>query len=346
MVPTGIAVVGAGPWGLTLTSAFARLAQVEVRWICELEEERRGRASAAHPDARLTADLDDALRDPDVAAVVVAVDPARHHAVSVRALEAGKHLFVEKPLALSVADADQIRTLAVARGRVLMVGHVLLHNPAVRQARHIVANGRLGEPLAFASRRATLGRPRRPGSAWWALAPHDISLALHLFDALPTVVTAIGNDWNEAQEDNAATATLHFAGGRTAQIQVARFAASKRRDVTIAGTQATLTFDELAPADQALRLWTPQEGAEVVPGERIDALRAQCLDFAACVAGGDAAGDNGAHAVDVVRVLEAGERSMRQHGSPQPVGAGARVAGPDPSGTAAPAPARASFEAA
>jgi predicted dehydrogenase len=318
MRPLAIAIVGAGPWGLTLTSTFARLAQVQVRWICDLDEDRRARASAAHPDARVTADLTDLLADPEVAAIVVAVDPARHHAVSLQALEAGKHLFVEKPLALSARHAREIQAAAIARRRVLSVGHVLLHNPAIRRARQIVDGGGLGEPLAFTSRRATPGTPRRSGSAWWALAPHDVSLALHLFDGLPTTVAATGKDWGQAQEDNAATAVLHFANGRTAHIEVARFA-SKRREVTIAGPGGRLTFDELAPSDQTLRLWTPQDGTVIAPSESVDPLRAQCLDFVARVAGEDTSAESGAHAVDVVRVLEAGERSMREQGRPHPV---------------------------
>jgi len=319
MVPSGIAIVGAGPWGMTLTAAMAGLRQVEVRWICELDDERRARAGAAHPDARVTGDLEEALCDPDVAAVVVAVDPARHHAVGMRALQAGKHVFVEKPMALSARDARDLCAAATTRGRLLTVGHLLLHHPAIRRARTIVASGVLGEPLTFVSKRVTPGAPRQPGSAWWALAPHDVSLALHLLDAVPTSVTAITDTRDQLQEDSAATAVLHFAGGRTAQIQVARFAPRKRREMTISGSKATLTFDELATADRALRLWTAQDGACHLPIENADALRAQCMDFAASVARGDARVGNGAHAVDVVAVLEAADRSMRRNGMPQPV---------------------------
>jgi predicted dehydrogenase len=179
---------------------------------------------------------------------------------------------------------------------------------------------------------------------WWALAPHDVSLALYLFDALPTSITATGSNWGAGQEDNEAAAVLHFPGGRTAQIQVARFVANKRRDVTIAGLDATLTFDELASTEQALRLWKPQTGTAVVPGERVDALQAQCVDFVARVACGDASSESGAHAVDVVRVLEAGERSMRLAGCAQPVAREGGVEVGDPAAGAVRA--RASFEAA
>jgi predicted dehydrogenase len=319
MPPIALAVIGAGPWGLTLANAFASLPQATVRWICELDERRRARASAAHPDARVTAALDEALSDGDVTGVVVAVEPARHHPIAMRALEADKHVFVEKPLALSARDAEQLCATAAARHRVLSVGHLLRHHPAVQRAREIAGQGQLGEPLTFVSRRVTPGPPRTLGSAWWALAPHDVSLALHLFGDVPTTVSVSGGAWGQAQEDNVATAVLRFAGGGAAHVHVARFAPCKRRETTIAGPSATLTFDELAAADQSLRLWTPQQGEIVVPVDGADALRAQCLDFAVRAASDHHGGDDGGHALDVVRVLEDGQRSMRQHGKPQPV---------------------------
>jgi len=327
MPTTGIAVIGAGPWGLTLTNAFAGVPQVQLRWICDLHDERRTRAAELHPNAHVSADLDDALGDPAVAAVVVAVDPARHHAVGMRALAADKHLFVEKPLALSARDAAEMHAAAGARGLMLTTGHLLLHHPAISRVRQIVAEGELGEPMTLRPTRATPGAPRRPGSAWWALAPHDVSLALHLFAGVPTTVSATGSDWARSGEDNAASAVLHFAAGQ-AHIQVARFAPRKDRATVVEGPRGTLTFDELATGHQTLRLWTPQQGMVGLPFEPADALRAQCLDFAASVARGDTCRGNGAHAVEVVAVLEAGARSMRCGGTPQPVAVGAADAGP------------------
>ena len=211
------------------------------------------------------------------------------------------------------------------------VGHLLLHNRAIRQARQIVANGLLGERPAFASHRATVGTPRRPGSVWWALAPHDVSLALYLFDALPTSITATGSNWGAAQEDNAAAAVLHFPGGHTAHIQVARFVANKRRDVTIAGIDATLTFDELASTDAGAPAVETASGQQPsCRGSGSTHCGRSAWTSSARVARGDASTDGGAHAVDVVRVLEAGERSMRQAGAAQPVGRDGRVGRGDP----------------
>ena len=132
------------------------------------------------------------LADPGVAAAFVAVDSARHHPVGLRVLQADRHLMVEKPLALTVADASELSALADARRRVLAVGHLLLHHPAVRRARKLIADGVLGETLWLEAARLAPGPARTAGSVWWTLAPHDVSLALHLFDGVPTQVTAVG----------------------------------------------------------------------------------------------------------------------------------------------------------
>jgi len=313
MPPVAIAVVGAGPWGLTLARAFAGIEHARLSWICELDAERRRRAGQAHPDVRLAETVDEVVADPDVDAVVVAVDSARHHAVGMRALVGHKHLFVEKPLALRARDADELCATAAARGLVLTAGHLLLHHPAIHQARQLLADEQLGEVLYFESRRVTPGAPRTPGSAWWALAPHDVSLALHLFGAVPMTVRATGGAWGSAGEDNVASAALEFRDGKTAHIHVARYGDGKQRQAMVAGTRATLTFDELRP-EGALRLWTPDGGTRSVACEPVDPLLAQCRTFVACVARRDIRGGNGRHAAEVAMVLEAGERSMRDEG--------------------------------
>jgi predicted dehydrogenase len=358
MTAVGVALVGAGPWGLTLGRAVARLPEVDLRWICELDPQRRALAAAVAPGARLTGALDEALADPAVAAALVAVDSPRHHPVGLRVLRADRHLLVEKPMALTVADAAELSALADARHRVLAVGHLLLHHPAVRRARQLVADGVLGQPLWLEATRLAPGTGRAGGSAWWTLAPHDVSLAMHLFGAVPARVTAIGRaapapsapgepaaqadeldkpDRTGAgryssntgarhqpdgpdQPDCVAWVTLHFDDGRLAHIHVARLAAEKKRCFSVVGTRRTLSFDELAP-EHGLRVHDPaQAGAaarsELIPVDGTDALAAQCRHFVAGVARGDPGAGNGAHALAVVRVLEAGTRSMRAGGAP------------------------------
>jgi predicted dehydrogenase len=316
MSSVGIGLVGAGPWGLTLAAAFEKVPGASLRWICEIDGGRRARAAAAHPGARVTADLADLLADPEVRAVVVAVDPARHHPVAMRALAADRHVFVEKPLALSAADAEMLHAAAHMRRRILTVGHLLSFHPAVTRARQIVAEDRLGEPLRFESIRQTVGAPRTPGSAWWALAPHDVSLALDLFASVPVTVSATAGAITGSDHDGAASGVLCFAGGRTAHIQVGRFAAEKTRRLTIAGRERTLTFDELAPGHPLHLRERGGQAPTPIPVETLDPLSAQCRHFVASVRGERPSAGNGAHALAVVQVLDAGARSMRTGGAP------------------------------
>jgi predicted dehydrogenase len=326
MTAVGVALVGAGPWGLTLGRAVARLPEVDLRWICELDPARRALAAAVSPRARVTGALDEVLSDPGVAAALVAVDSPRHHSVGLRVLHADRHLLVEKPMALTVADAAELSALAEARQRVLAVGHLLLHHPAVRRARQLIADGVLGQTLWLETTRLAPGNARSGGGAWWTLAPHDVSLALHLFGAVPVRVTAVGRAGGESgqgrpdEADSVAWVTLHFGDGRLAHIHVARLAVEKKRGFSVVGTRRALTFDELA-AEQALQIHDPaRDGAaaqtEVVPVDAIDALSAQCRHFVGGVARGDTGAGNSALALAVVRVLEAGTRSMRAGGAP------------------------------
>jgi predicted dehydrogenase len=318
MDPVGVALVGAGPWGLTLGRAMARLPEVELRWVCELDPARRAAAGEVAPRARLTGALDEALADPEVVAAFVAVDSARHHPVGLRVLRADRHLLVEKPLALRVADAVELSALAEERRRVLSVGHLLLHHPAVRRARQLVGEGALGETLWLETARLAPGPARAGGGVWWTLAPHDVSMALHLFDAIPTRVTAVGGAGRPGEE-TVAWATLHFEDGRLAHLHAARHAPEKKRGFSLIGARRALTFDELAPGGGALWVHDPAPGAaggQAVPIDAADALAVQCRHFAAGVARGDTRAGNGPHALTVVRVLEAGARSIAAGGAP------------------------------
>jgi predicted dehydrogenase len=311
----GIALVGCGPWGRTLARALAGVKSARLRWLCERDDARRAQAGAAHPGVGLTASLDEVLADPDVGAVAVAVDSPQHHAVGMRVLAADRHLLMEKPMALYPADADELTAEAAARARVLTVGHLLLHHPAVRRAKQLVDEGALGAVQYLTTTRLSPGPPRAPGSTWWALAPHDVSLVLHFFGAMPVTVSATGAAYAAPGHDGAAFATLRFADGRAAHLEVARFAPEKQRRCVIAGAARTLSFDEL---DQAgpLRLHGPGPALDLTAPEPSDPLGAQCAHFVACAARDDVTGGNGAHARAVVQVLAAGQQSMRAGGAP------------------------------
>lgn len=313
----GVALVGAGPWGLTLGRAATRLPEVDLRWICDLERRRLEAAATLTPTARLTATLDEALADPAVQAVLVAVDSPRHHPVGRLVLEADRHVLIEKPLAMSVAHAAELSALAASRHRVLSVGHLLLHHPAVRRARALVAAGAIGAALWLESTRLATTPARSPGGVWWTLAPHDVSLALHFFGAVPTRVAVVAPGVR-GEVDAVAWATLHFGDGAVAHIHVATAAPEKRRGFQVVGTEGTLTFDELFAGGElrVLDRRYPGRPGEVVAVEADDALSAQCRHFVAGVARCDPAAGNADHALGVVRVLESGIESMQNGGAP------------------------------
>jgi len=324
----GVAVIGAGPWGLKLARVFAGLPGVELRWICDLDGERLDRARAAHPAARLTRAFGDVLADAATEAVVVAVDSPRHHAVAKAALEAGRHVLVEKPMALSLADAAELEELAGQRRRVLMVGHVLLHHAAIVHARELIASGALGPVLYLEATRVAFGTVRPGENVWWSAAPHDVAVALYLFDAVPATVSATGGDYLQAGRPDVVFATLRFADGRAAFVHVSWLAPGRHRALTVVGARKMLTFDEGA-ADRPLAIHDRQiaaapdgrgfvtcAGGVTVPALAVvEPLVAEAEHFVSCVARG-AAPRAAAQALAVVRVLEAGERSMRAGGAP------------------------------
>jgi len=316
MTAVGIALIGAGRWGTVLGKALARVSDAELRWICEIDAGRRAQAASIHPTARVTADLEQVLADPEVAAAAVAVDSPLHHPIGLQVLRADRHLLVEKPMALSTADATELVAAASSRGRVLWVGHLLLHHPAVVRAHELVTSGALGEISHLEAARLTSGNGPVTRSAWWSLAPHDVSLALRLLEATPVQVAAIGVR-RRGEPDSVVWATLSFDDGRLAHLHVGRIGDAKTRRVSVVGSRRILTFDELA--ERPLHL-VDLNGTEIdLEGSSfsdVDPLLSQCRHFVSGVAHADTSAGNGAHALAVVRVLEAGARSMDEGGTP------------------------------
>ena len=247
MNPIGVAVIGAGPWGETLARTFARVPGVDLRWICELDEHRRAEARAAHPTATITAVLDDVLADPAVMAAIVAVDAPRHHSVGLQVLSADRHLLVEKPLALSVADAAARARRRRSRGRVLTVGHLLLHHPAVQRAKQLLETGALGRPLYFeVARTVTAAEPP------WRERLVDSRAARRLAGAASFRRPSGGGQRRRqprrrrrGRRDVRDAAFRRRAVGPPARGP--HVAAARERRFSVVGTERALSFDELAP---------------------------------------------------------------------------------------------------
>ena len=260
----GVAVIGAGNWGKNHVRNFANMPSVTLRYVCDRSEEIRARTEAAYPGVACVDELDRVLGDDQVAAVVVATHAPSHAEVALAAIEAGKDVFVEKPLALSSADALRLCEKAEAGKRILMVGHLLLHHPAVLSLRDLVDSGELGEVLYVYAHRLNLGVVRRDENAWWSLAPHDISVANFLLDAEPESVTASGATFLQTDRgiEDVVFASMHYPGGRLAHVHVSWLDPYKTRRLTVVGSKKMAVFDDTSP-DQKLVVF--DKGVEPPP---------------------------------------------------------------------------------
>lgn len=328
----GITVVGAGNWGKNLVRNFAGLTDVELKYVCDLNEKTRKTMSKLYPQAKVTDNIQEALDDSAVDAVVVAVDAPYHFELAKKALEAGKHTYVEKPLTLSGKESKELVDLAESKGVKLMVGHLLEYHPAVNYIKDMIASGDAGDPLYLYFQRVNLGIVRQKENAWWSLAPHDVSVACYLFDAEPVSVSASGHDYLQNGVEDVVFANLKFADGKMAHIHVSWLDPHKIRKVTLVGSQKMVVFDDMAAAEK-IRVY--DKGAEVksvdsyaeavtlrtgdilipkIPGG--EPLKDECQHFIDSIANDTTPRSDGADGLRVVKVLEGGSKSLAQGGQP------------------------------
>jgi len=327
---TGVGVVGAGNWGKNLVRNFANLDGVELKYVCDLTESVRKTMSGLYPQAEVTDDFEKVLGDQSVGAVVVAVDAPYHFDLARKALNAGKHTYVEKPLTLASRDSQELVDLADAKGVKLMVGHLLEYHPAVNYMKQMIAEATAGDPLYLYCQRVNLGIVRREENAWWSLAPHDISVACYLFDAEPVSVSASGHDYLQNGIEDVVFANLKFADGRMAHIHVSWLDPHKIRRVTLVGSQKMVVFDDMEAAEK-IRVYdkgatvksvesyveavTLRTGDILIP--KIPAgepLKTECTHFIDSIAGDTVPRSDGRDGLRVVKILEAGSESLASGG--------------------------------
>jgi predicted dehydrogenase len=329
-----VGVVGLGYWGPNLARNFDRLADSELRWICDGSEASRARQSAAFPDARVSSDLDELLADPELDAVVVATPVPTHAAIATRVLEAGKHCFVEKPLAQSVADAEQVVAAAREAGRVLMVGHLLEYHPGLETLKSIADSGELGDIHYIYGNRLNLGKLRSEENALWSLGAHDVSVVLRLAgDQEPIEATATGECYMQEGIEDVVFAYLRFESGLAAHLHLSWLDPHKERRFTVVGSKKMATFDDmeierkLTVYDKGFDEDFNSYGEYIarsgdiysprVPND--EPLRIECQHFVDRVRDGASPRSDGDSGLRVVRVLEALQKSL--DGSRRSVGA-------------------------
>lgn len=340
-----IAIAGAGHWGPNLIRLFDSRQRSRVRVVADLDEARLSQVADRFEGIRTTTSAVEALTHPAVDAVVIATPTTTHFELARVALEAGKHVFIEKPISADLAQSRWLCTLAEERRLTLMIGHVFLFNPAVIAVKRELERETLG-PLNYLSmERTNLGPVRADVNAAWDLASHDISIANYWLEATPESVSAVGESWINPGVQDAVFATLRYPGAVLVNLHSSWLHPVKSRRVTVVGAQRMLTFDDLNteapvrifdkgvgeehrpvpfPESFASFRASIREGGEtvldVVPGEP---LAAEVDHFLTSVETGKKPLSDGRFGAGVVAVLEAFDRSLVAGGSPEPVAASA-----------------------
>jgi predicted dehydrogenase len=319
--------VGLGPWGLNLARNFAELARL--KWLCDLDESRIESLRSRFPATAFTSRFEELLDDPEVDAVVVATPVPTHATLARRALQARKHVFVEKPMALTAPEADELAELASAAGRVLMPGHLLLYHPGVAKLKQLVDAGELGDVLYVYGNRQNLGTIRGDENALWSLGVHDLSVILHLLGEEPVELSARGESFLKDGVEDVVFCYLRFPSGKAAHMHLSWLDPHKMRRMTVVGTRRMAVFDDMeldrkvtvydSAAEQALGSygeWRTRTGDIYSPRIANDEpLRLECRRFLALV-GGD--GDAQAAARDGARVVRVLEQLQAALGERQP----------------------------
>jgi predicted dehydrogenase len=331
-VKTRLALVGTGDWGSNWLRLLARLPEVDLAWVCDRDEARLAKARGVAPGARATRDVAEVLADPELRGVVLASSAPTHAELAGMALKAGKDVLVEKPMTLSLADAERLKAQAEQGGRILMAGHLLLYHPAVEMMHALMRSGEIGEPYYLCSQRVNLGKVRRDENALWSFAPHDIAVALHLFDDVPVDVAARGACYLQPGIEDVVFLSLRFPRDRMAHIHVSWLDPHKIRRVTLVASKKMVVFDDMEPSEkirihdksiqavghvpfeQALSVRSGDITVPQVPGG--EPLEKECRHFLECIATRQQPRSGGAHGALTVRVLEAAQASLKGNGAP------------------------------
>jgi predicted dehydrogenase len=316
-----VGVVGLGYWGPNLARNFLALPGCELAWCCDADDERRARYADVFRPARLTASLDDLLNDPGLDAVVLATPVPTHAALAVAVLEAGKHCFVEKPLAQSAADAERAVAAAAAADRLLMVGHLLEYHPGVRALKDVVDSGELGELRYIYGNRLNLGQLRADENALWSLGAHDVSVVLTLAGEEPYELSARGESYMRDGVEDVVFAFLRFPSGLAAHLHLSWLDPHKERRFTVVGSKRMATFDDMEPERKMTiydKGFDPTTDSYVARAGEIrlpmvpttEPLRLECEHFIECVRERRAPRSDGESGLRVVRVLEGLQREL------------------------------------
>jgi len=325
-----VGVVGCGYWGPNLVRNLRSLPDCELKMMCDVSERRLAHLRTLYPEVTGSTDFNVLLNEAGVDAVVVATPVRFHHAMAKAALLAGKHVMVEKPMASSVAECQELVDLARKQGLVLMVGHTFLYSPAVRKIKEIIDHGDIGELRYISARRLNLGLFQKDINVTWDLAPHDISIILHVMEEEPHSVACYGDAHITPGIEDVTNLYLSFCKNRAAVVQSSWLDPKKVREMTFVGSKRMILYDDIASHEKIkiydARVETPPHydsfadfqysyhyGDMYVPYvKQEEPLKVECQHFLECIREGRTPLTSGEKGMSVVRILEMASQSLKQ----------------------------------
>jgi predicted dehydrogenase len=328
-----VGVVGCGYWGPNLIRNLRQATDCHLATLCDLSEDRLRHMRKLYPDLSTTGRFEDLLEDVELEAVVIATPARFHFEMAKAALYAGKHVFIEKPMARTTAECEELIALANRQGLIIMVGHTFLFSPAVRRMKEIIEAGDIGKVQYIAARRLNLGLFQKDINVAWDLAPHDISIILHLLDEKPLSVSCQGSSHVTKGIEDVTMMYLSFAKSRCGFVQNSWLDPKKVRQMTVVGSQRMIVYDDTEPLEKLkiydARVVVPPHydtfaeftysyhyGDAYVPYIKQDEpLKLECQHFLDCIQNGTTPITDGQLGLEVVRILEASSQSLRQNGA-------------------------------
>ncbi|HEX5083082.1 MAG TPA: Gfo/Idh/MocA family oxidoreductase [Blastocatellia bacterium] len=326
---TGIAIIGYGYWGPNLARNFAETEGASLAMVCDADPKRLALAQKRFPAVAVGADFDEALRNPAIDAVAIATPVHTHYELAKRAINAGKHVLVEKPLTARVDHAEELVALAEKKGVVLMVDHVFVYSPPVLKMKELVAQGRLGKLFFIDSVRINLGLFQHDVNVVWDLAPHDLSIVDFLVERLPISLSAVGAMHANSDIEDVAYLTLDYGEGLIANFHVNWLSPVKVRQMIIGGSERGLIYNDL-DVDEKIKVYDRGIDVGSDPNERSKALISyrsgdiwspnlatreplsrMAQDFITCIESGGRPVSDGQSGLRIVKILDAAQRSIK-----------------------------------
>jgi len=328
-----IAVIGCGYWGPNLVRNFNATVDGRVSVVCDTDPARLTHMKKLYPGIDVSLDFDEVLGRSDVDAVAIATPTRLHHSMTLKALRSGRHVLVEKPLAGSTKECEELLEAADDKGLVLMVGHTFIYSPTVRKIKEIISRGDLGELQYVSSRRLNLGLFQTDINVAWDLAPHDISIILYILGEVPTAVNCQGKAHVTPGIEDVTNMTLTFANGAFALIHNSWLDPNKVRQMTFVGKRQMLAYDDIEPFEK-IRIYDKR--VEVPPHydsfaefhfsyhhgdmyspcvKQVESLSMECQHFVDCINTGAKPESSGSEGLRVVQVLEAASKSLHNGGA-------------------------------